>query len=126
MTIYTVKMINGDEIIGKLINESPEGITLSDIYDINLVFSETHNNVVLALSKYMSYAELPENITFSRHHIIQAQNAKKNVEEYYVLFSNADKKKEELNTNQLAIDDTEDIDSVFSNSWFHKGTKSIN
>lgn len=77
-TIVSFKIVNGDEIVAKVIEETDQG------YIINKPCTVMPSQKGLALMQSLFTSDLNKNITLDRRHVMLHSPTVKDVEDYYI------------------------------------------
>ena len=81
--IYLIKLINGDEVIGDIVEEQENTITVSNPLQIETVFNENTGTDHLMMSMYMPLGKIQEPLKYNKWHILQMVPARDQVIRYY-------------------------------------------
>ena len=77
-----IKLVNDHEVIGELVDEAREYITLSNPFSIHYMMSTRSDKPIIGLLRYMPFAETRE-LSFNRKDIINYTEARKSMTSYY-------------------------------------------
>jgi hypothetical protein len=77
-----IKLVNDHEIIGDLVDEAREFITLSNPFTVHYMMSTRSDKPIIGLMRYMPFAE-SRDVCFNRRDIINAMEARQSMTSYY-------------------------------------------
>jgi hypothetical protein len=77
-TIVSFKIVNGDEIVAKIVEETHDGFT------INKPCTVMPSQKGLALMQSLFTSDLDKNITLDKKHVMMHSPTVKDVEDYYI------------------------------------------
>jgi hypothetical protein len=77
-TIVSFKIVNGDEIVAKIVEETPDGFT------INKPCTVMPSQKGLALMQSLFTSDLNKSITLDKRHVMMHSPTVKDVQDYYI------------------------------------------
>ena len=83
MKIYNLKLVNGDELIGKIISEDGLNITIEDPLTPEVI-GENGNKILTSYLKYNTNGNKPRYCTIAKTNIIVMSKIHPTIEKYYL------------------------------------------
>lgn len=82
-SICILKLLNGEEIVGQLVTETPDKILLDRPLMVETSMNPIDGTTSVILSSYIPFAKIDQPCTFYRQHVVQCLPVKAEVERYY-------------------------------------------
>jgi hypothetical protein len=80
--VKIIKLQNNSEIIGTVVGDRLDSITVDNPFTINYIFSPKNQRPVIGLLRYLPFAEQRE-ISFQKDSILHIVDARSSMSEYY-------------------------------------------